>query len=573
MVSLAGCDADSARTVRKGVEQAVFDAGIPDDAHQSAAGTSLENIAKSSSTSPAAKSQAAAMLAQQRVNVANELIQKIDLAELKLGAVASQVDQLTVQLDSGNTLVTDYSKYDPAPARSQILAQIAEAQGTPEKLTWFTNNGVTIPTLSVVKQTISQQQSDLAKLEDEAKSLGDQRKVLLTEADAAAQSADSTKGDQSVNEFKRASDLKKKAAGLYTQLDQTKAKMVPIQHDLEVAQTQQGVLEDVVKQLNSQLSELDRGWKSIREQLDAQQALARQIVGSSGETAATSMASPASPATTPAVDGAPSVESGLTDSGATIAAKAATILKMATDIDKMRGEAQSNLDDAAKYYNDATKAAAELSGDLGQKMSAPANVNRPERLVWENLRSAIDPAAYKVREAAAQRMLGALYLSAATSLNNRINLAASVSPVIERAGASTPAELRPDDLAKNATQALNLAEAAYKNSDELLGLVIDGQTFDKSTRESAIVERVLTLYGASQVAKLNANPKEAKAFLESAIQNRNEAAEANTYIPPLPAEMGTPPKAAALSTAPATEAALPATEPTTMPSEPATAPA
>ena len=159
--------------------------------------------------------------------------------------------------------------------------------------------------------------------------------------------------------------------------------------------------------------------------------------------------------------------------------------------------------------------------------------------------------------------MGALFASEAASVANRMNLQASVAPIIERAGASVPAILRPGNLDKEMSTALGQADEAYKAADEMLNNVREG-TSPKEAKDAATVEQILANYGWAQVLKANSDAKGAQEKLEKAIALRDAAAapEAKIKLPALPAELGPTPGAAA-----------PATQPTTEPSTPATAPA
>ena len=96
--------------------------------------------------------------------------------------------------------------------------------------------------------------------------------------------------------------------------------MVPIQRDLAVAQGQLEVLNDVVKQLQTQQAVLDTGWKLMQEQIGVQQQLAKKIVGSEGAT------TPPPPSTGPAM------------SGPSVADKAAEINTIAGELKTLRGD-------------------------------------------------------------------------------------------------------------------------------------------------------------------------------------------------------------------------------------------
>jgi hypothetical protein len=296
---------------------------------------------------------------------------------------------------------------------------------------------------------------------------------------------------------------------------------------------------DVINQLTAQGEALKSGWQTTQEKINAQVQLAKQIVGESSSAA-------------------PPSEGATTMPSATVAQKAAEINRLAGDIKQMRGDAQSKLDSAIKLFNDAYKAAEEVRISTRKKMDDDANQNRPERDAWKKLIEVMDSQYYRLREASAQRMLASLYASEAASLRNRINLKAGVVPTIERAGADVPTALQPANLDKDYTQAVNLADEAYKAADEILTNILEG-TAPKETKDAGKVERILVLYGWAQVDKMGEKGKEAEAHLQQSVAIRNDAAQEQIRLPALPAELGTAP-------APTP----PTPEPTTQPTDTAT---
>src|SRR5262249_38837735 len=162
------------------LDEAVADRSVGTEQSTKDAQQKLEAVAKETGGSSGARAQLAATRAQLLVDAALDIIRKIDQEELKLARTSFNLTQLAVQLDAGSVMVTGYSKYDPKVAREQIEQEIAAAQGGPEKPTWE-YEGSQLPTIAAVKQKISELESSLAKLQDEAKSLSDQRNAKMTE--------------------------------------------------------------------------------------------------------------------------------------------------------------------------------------------------------------------------------------------------------------------------------------------------------------------------------------------------------------------------------------------------------
>jgi hypothetical protein len=281
----------------------------------------------------------------------------------------------------------------------------------------------------------------------------------------------------------------------------------------------------------------------MQEQMNAQVQLAKQIVGS--EAGITTLP----PSTGPAV------------SPPTITGKAALIKHMADELKTMRGEAQSDLDEAAKLFDDARRAADDLRTTTEQRLSQ-LPPDHPEKKTWDTLKNLLNAQYYQLREATAKRMLGALYASEAASLLNRLNLKSAVGPVIDRAGASVPAELLPSGLDKQAADALKQADEAFKSANELLDNVVNGAS-PPQVKDAATIEKVLTLYGLAQVEKMSGDATAAKGHLDEAIALRNNAVTEGKHVPAMAAELGPPP----LPPGAAEPTTAPTTEPTTAPTE------
>jgi len=104
----------------------------------------------------------------------------------------------------------------------------------------------------------------------------------MAQADQAAKQSEKQTGRESVDSFKKSSDLRKQAADLATQIETAKAQVVPMQKDLLVAQGQEAVINDAIAEFQKQGQLLDEHWKAVQTQIAAQQGLAKEITEGGG---------------------------------------------------------------------------------------------------------------------------------------------------------------------------------------------------------------------------------------------------------------------------------------------------
>jgi hypothetical protein len=138
----------------------------------------------------------------------------------------------------------------------------------------------------------------------------------------------------------------------------------------------------------------------------------------------------------------------------------------------------------------------------------------------------------------AERALGELHLSEASSAARRASVVATLQAALEGTSLRIPPELLGGDPNAERTNALKSADAALRESDESLENIINGRSDIRAMEGTAKVARALTLYDWSQVARLMGDEPEAKKRLLAATEARNSAAESNMMIPAMPPELG-----------------------------------
>jgi predicted nuclease with TOPRIM domain len=484
----------------------------------------LEDAAAASAASPDSLAAAKSALAQANLDASHETMRQINTKEMDLARLDWEITELAQQIWTSNSAIVGYKKYDPQAAHDAIAQRIADAQGGPDKPVWISDDRTNIPTLSAVKQQISDLQGQIAQLQEQVKNVTDERGHIVDQAEQTAEQADKLKGNKAVQVFEQSSNLRRQAGQKSVELDKLQTQIDRLQRSLAIAQGQETTLNEVISQLQDQSAALDAAWKQIDDHVNKQQQLSTQVMG----------ASAAAPA---------SGQSLLGTAGQSLVQKSAELDRLVKEIQQLRGQAQQDASNAAKYFEDAYNAADQFRRQMQTKTSDPKNVGRPEVPVWKSMVASLDPMHFRLQQAAAQRTLGDLYSSNADSLSRRISLRESLKSAVEGTSLTVPAEINDSELDKSLQTAITSANDAYGESDKVLSDVAEGQSADQANaaklQANAHLGRALTLYGWSQIAKLSGDQQNAGDRLKLAIQERNTAADGNTIpIPAMPSEMG-----------------------------------
>jgi hypothetical protein len=495
----------------------------------------LEDAVKQTDASPASKAQAKAALGQLQLEAGRDTLRDSTHYEVEAGRLALQIAQLGSLVGRSNSLIEGYKKNDPQKVKDAINQRIVEAQGGADKPAWFTHEKTTIPTLSAVKQTISQLEGQIAQKTDAIKQLDQQRIQALEEAEKISKASANAKGQEAVDAFKKAADLRKKAADLAVQIDQGNVALNPLKGDLAVAQGQEKVLNNVIAQLKEQAQQLDASWQNVQSLISAQAKVATEIVGTPGATSA------------PSDDLAAS-------SGKSIAEKAAAMAHAAQQADDLRENAIASLREASKQFEDAKTSATALQQDIRTKQGDFQG--KPQDAAWKTELAILNPNTFELQRAVAQRLLGDALAARGTSLHARVQLADYLAPIFTQANLQLPEQLQSGDMSKREQEAFTLADEAYNSADEALNTVAEGSGTE-DLKNAARIQRIFALYGRAHASKLAAQPQKADQYLAAAKQAVTDlqSQDPQVTIPPLPGEL------AALNIAPTTAPAAPTTAP------------
>ncbi len=284
---VGGCDSSKASADRS-IRQAL-DTGA---ATQTAAGdfqgavSAIEPVASNTSASLAMQVQAKAALSDAQMAEGNRVLRELDLKQIEAVRLIREMELLGIRIAVGNTLEKGYAQQNPKSIQADYAKKIADAQGSADKPAWFADEkgGVSLPTLAAVKQDASRLQSEISKRQAEIDSLTQKQTEQQAEVDKLQQAADAATGREGVDAFRKASDARKVLADIGAQIETAKANLAPFQHDLDVAQAQQAVVEGYIARVKDQEKQLLANWHAIQQAGAAQKALATTIVGADGNT-------------------------------------------------------------------------------------------------------------------------------------------------------------------------------------------------------------------------------------------------------------------------------------------------
>lgn len=526
----AGCDSAQSQAdkqVRSNLDDAQLMLRTEDTSDNARA--KLTEAANNADASDVAKAHAKAAQAQLELDTAIALSWKIDTLEIQLSRAGWGIIELAQQIRSSNSARAGYQKFDPKPLKDAITAKIAEARGGPDKPAWFAHETSAVPTLAAVTAQVTELEGELTKRKSEIEASTSRRTQLIDQADAAAVQANALKGQESLEAFKRASESRKQAGDVSVQIDGIQNQVTRLERRLAVAKGQQATVAEVIKQLEEQIVAVDQAWKTYDSQAGAHQALSARILGTpgAGEPAAGTL-------------------------GSTISENAAEVARLAKEIAEIRSQAVAAATAASESFNAAYQAANTAKGELDSR--AAAKPESPEAAAWKALGASLNPLQYKLLQSSALRVLGELHASEAASAEGRIDLKNTVQAALEGTGLSLPAPLNVSELSTAKQTALTAANKAYQESEELLSTLVDGGG-SAELKAMAHLNRSLSYYGWTQVARQEGNEANATKYLNESKSSRDLAFLNDAKLPPMPAELGPPPKKP--------EPEAPATEPAT----------
>jgi hypothetical protein len=521
-LTLIGCDTDSGKA-DKNIEQQVTQAtaamnGSADDQERA-----QKLIADAAGQSNAVASypyriRAKALQAQGEVAAAERLTPQIAANQAEINRLSWEIDNLAAQIKSRIQLSEALAKYEPTSVQNAIKKNVADVQQGDADKKWVKSDTGVIDALAAVNATIASKQSDISKLQETIRTLTDQRTQLVAQADTLTQQSEREKGDKSVDLFKQGSGDQKKAADLTVQIDQTNVLLSRAQEDLATQQGQQAVLNDAVAGFGDKSNQVDVNWSQINKQAgDLRTQAAKNLLGDETN--------------------APDVTADPTG-GKTISAKGARIVELAEANQKLREEAETDLNNAVQFFKDAVQMAELQQKDLKTRMQALPSQDKPEVIAWNALINVQTPARYRLQEANAEQHRASLFVGRVNEASTRSQTAANLKAVLDDAKLTMPAMFDDSDnkIAQSIDEGHKDADLAYNNASDLLTGIIDGAA-PKEQQQAATIARIFNQYGWSLLAASAGDTQKADEHLKDAKDARDQAVSTGAVLTNLPPDL------------------------------------
>lgn len=526
VAAVAGCGnvaGNADREVQDDINQAMPKLnGTPQDVSDAQA--LLAKAAGIDSASLPQRIRAKQLQGQAELQAAELLQPRIDTDAVQIRRLGWDIESLIAQLQAHNQIAAALGQQDPTQFQETLKQDVAAVQGgngaSPD---WVKVGDSGVKTLAATNDTIDTLQSKANELQAKIKSLTDQRSKLQLEGDRLSEQSDLAHGDQAVDLFKQAAADRRKTDELALEINQNANALNRVQADLAIRQGQQKVLNDAIRAYGEESAAAESNWGDAQKQIAAQRDAARAVLGDETE----------------AVDLAKDPTGGLT-----IAAKAATLAKLAQENAANRDAALPHVNSAIECFRLAAKLASQEQSELGQRAAAMSGSATPaESTAWTATRRTLDPSHYQLLQARAEMERAGLGAGQADEAQLRLQLAKMISPVLEADKLTAPAGLQdPDNRVANAARdGQTEANTAFKAADDLLDGIIEGSA-PEDLKRAAQTARIFADYDWYLWAQ-SQNDATADDHLKTALAMRDAVLQNGAQLRNLPPQLAVAPAA------------------------------
>lgn len=432
---------------------------------------------------------------------AESQLRDLDLQQVKIASLSWNIQLASDRIAAGNKLVNSYKQQEPTAVRKAASQEIQKVQGSNSDTSWV-GGEPEIPSIVQSQLTRERLKKEIANYHLQLQGILEQRAKVLADSEKVINQSNTAKGQEAVDLFRKGTDLRIRASSLQVQADMLAAKILPLQSDLSLVESQLVVIQQAQKNLETQSAEVESGWKEVQKQADEQRALAQKILQ-------TGDADPNSPFTS-------------------INANADELSKLLADSTERRQAVEITLESAAEYAANASKAAVKFQNTLGRSSLPSAQTE---------LASAMNSSTYMIRQGQA---LHALAMSKAAHYRELVTVKAAhdrLDNALTGTGLSMPASLKDSTLDSQIKAAVSDAEAAFEKANTVLDTIAGVPGVSQDTIRAARAQQIITQYAWFQFAK-ESGQKDFAAHLDMAKSLTRQSVEDNALLPPLPDELG-----------------------------------
>lgn len=478
----------------------------------------ISRTASVKTATPENQSVANLLAGQVELHAADVALGELTDHELKLDRLLARVNQLTGQIQSNNLTIAGLTgRSEKGKAWSALIDKHSAAAKTGDAGVWVAGDAAPIPSLDAVDKSAADLQTQIDALKTRQAELQKQRADDLQRADQLAGQSDQAHGKASVDLFTQASNLRKTAGDLTTQLADIDDKLAELTRQQSVVVARQTQLKAALTRFGDEGQQAAASLQATQKRIDDITTISRGIV--EGDSTSTTQPSAGVPSS--------------------LAAAGEQIDAALKDIAQSRDAAQAHLTNAESYF----KAAATQNSGIAHRFSDlvrnPDFAQSPTRFAWQglvDLHSESDP---ELNLANVSERTARLAADDAYFTNARLLAAQAAATAVKTAGLTLPKSLEPGDLDDKLKAAQSAATAAYANTEKLLDGVIGRTTGEltKNLSNSARVVKMIELYGRWAFARASGD-KDVDSYLSDARQLAQKLAEESVPLPlPLPAEI------------------------------------
>lgn len=412
-----------------------------------------------------------------QINVAGEL--------WRLNTIAILADQIAA---SSQYLL----KHNPEAAIQAINTTVQQVQGANEQAWVAGNTGVQVPTISALQAQANQLKDKIAEVERQLASVQQKRQQVMQQSMELMSKSEAAKGEDSVNLFRQASDLRKQGTQLLVEIQNIENQLLPLRQELAQVQAGGEVIAQVPEVMAAHRDMVERSWRGISSQVEQRMNAATSVFSRGERTGG-------------------------------IMAHAAKVSELLVEQDQQASEYEQQVKEAIGYASTAVNKAEQA---LREANAAGGRA--------KHFQSAMDPSTARFTQAHMEHALGSQKNGRALMLASRARTAQTVSDVAKRLNQQVPEGLDPQQALAAKQEAAQQASESLKSAVDLFANASGAGSAPQYTRDAADIGQMSALHASALAALIQDDAASVKQFMEEAIVIRDRMASAGKKLPSLP---------------------------------------